>query len=73
MTNRRGIVRFAVRTATLLAFLPSILATPFAEAELRVFGNTTTIELAPVLLAARQLGDAGKRGSSTRWQRENLW
>jgi NitT/TauT family transport system substrate-binding protein len=27
-----------------------------AEAELRVFGNTSTIELAPVLLAARELG-----------------
>ena len=30
-----------------------------AEAELRVFGNTSTIELAPVLLAARELYEGG--------------
>jgi NitT/TauT family transport system substrate-binding protein len=39
----------------LLVLIAGVVA-PRAEAELRLFGNTTTFELAPVLLAARELG-----------------
>jgi len=51
------------RAATLLISLAFATgAAPDAEAQLRVFGNTTTIELAPVLLAARELSTSVKNG-----------
>jgi sulfonate transport system substrate-binding protein len=43
--------------AALLGLVAAGVA-PRAEADLKLFGNTTTIELAPVLLAAKNLGGA---------------
>jgi sulfonate transport system substrate-binding protein len=45
-----GLVRYAVLGVAACA----LLVTTGAHAQLKVFGNTTTIELAPVLLAARE-------------------
>jgi NitT/TauT family transport system substrate-binding protein len=46
----------AVRTAlSTLAVAACVAAGERADAQLRVFGNTSTIELAPVLLAAREI------------------
>ncbi len=53
--NRRRIASYAAVAAAWLGAVAGLLA-PRAEAELEVFGNTTTLELAPVLLAARDLG-----------------
>jgi NitT/TauT family transport system substrate-binding protein len=44
--------------AAAVALAAGVLAAESAAAQLRVFGNTTTLELAPVLLAAQELGDA---------------
>ena len=53
--NRRRISSHAAMAAAWLGALAGAVA-PRAEAELKVFGNTTTLELAPVLLAAQELG-----------------
>lgn len=53
--NRRRIASDAAVAAAWLGAVVGLLA-PRAEADLKVFGNTTTLELAPVLLAARDLG-----------------
>ena len=53
--NRRRISPNAAMAAAWLGALAGVVA-PRAEAELKVFGNTTTLELAPVLLAAQELG-----------------
>jgi NitT/TauT family transport system substrate-binding protein len=41
--------------AASLALAAGLTAAPCADAQLRIYGNTTTIELAPVLLAAQDL------------------
>jgi sulfonate transport system substrate-binding protein len=58
MTESRHIPRPAALVAACLALTAVVLAPPCTEAQLRVYGNTSTIELAPVLLAAQELGDA---------------
>jgi len=45
-------------SSSFAAVLAAVLSVPATAEPLRVFGNTTTIELAPVLLAARQLGSS---------------
>ena len=45
------------RFCALLALGPLAATAACAEGELRVFGNTSTIELAPVLLAAKEIDD----------------
>lgn len=47
---------------TFAALVLSIASAPNALAQLRVYGNTTTIELAPVLLAAKELSIPVKTG-----------
>ncbi len=47
---------------TFAALVLSIASAPNALAQLRVYGNTTTIELAPVLLAAKELSITVKTG-----------
>ena len=53
MTARRHFLRAAAYVAAYRA--ARILASSRAEAQLRVYGNTSTIELAPVLLRRRFL------------------
>lgn len=52
----------AIPLFVLLGFVLSMSAAPRAQAQLRVFGNTTTIELAPMLLAAQELSITVKNG-----------
>ena len=44
-----------LRVVASLALVSGAAVTPPADAQLRIYGNTTTIELAPVLLAAQDL------------------
>lgn len=47
---------YGTSSIALLAGVFGVAAASSAHAQLRVFGNTTTIELAPVLVAAKELG-----------------
>lgn len=48
-------LRHLPRSFVSFALAAGVCAVPHAQAQLRVYGNTTTIELAPVLLAAQDL------------------